>query len=298
MRRFIYLPLLLAACAPMTQRTALPSFDKQGHRGCRGLMPENTEAAMIRALELGVTTLEMDVVITADDKVVLSHEPFFSHEISTTPEGKPVSAAEEKRLNIYRMPYAEVKRFDVGLRPHPRFPRQLRMAAVKPLLGEVIDSVAAWCRTAGRPFPFLNVETKSHPATDLLYHPRPEEFTRLVLEVLQSRQVVSQTILQSFDPRTLVVAHRLEPKLQTALLIEGYDKQPMEQQLKLLGFTPSIYSPAYELVNEELVKACHRKGMRLIPWTVNDEANMRRLRGLGVDGIITDYPDLFSSLDR
>ena len=110
------------------------SFDKQGHRGCRGLMPENTIGAMLKAIDLGVTTLEMDAVITKDGHVVLSHEPFFNHEIATKADGTAVSEQEEKQLNIYRYTYEEVKRFDVGLKPHPRFPRQQKAKAVKPLL--------------------------------------------------------------------------------------------------------------------------------------------------------------------
>src|SRR5262245_19024474 len=108
-------------------------FDTQGHRGCRGLMPENTIPAMINALDLGVTTLEMDAVITRDNKVVMSHEPFFNHEIATKPDGSYVTEAEEKSLNIFLMTYDEVKKYDVGMKPHPRFPQQKKMNVVKPL---------------------------------------------------------------------------------------------------------------------------------------------------------------------
>src|SRR6187399_1408267 len=90
----------------------LPDFDKEGHRGCRGLMPENTIPAMLKAIDLGVTTLETDACITRDGKVVLSHEPFFNHEISTKPDGSAVTAQEEHSLNIYEMDYAQVKQFD------------------------------------------------------------------------------------------------------------------------------------------------------------------------------------------
>ena len=110
--------------------TMQTTFDKQGHRGCRGLMPENTIPAMLHALELNVTTLELDVVITKDKQVVLSHEPFFNHEITTKPDGALVAEAEEKSLNIYQMTFEEVKRFDVGTRPHPRFPLQKKLSLI------------------------------------------------------------------------------------------------------------------------------------------------------------------------
>src|SRR6188474_1794194 len=117
-----------------------PVFDVEGHRGCRGLMPENTIPAMLKAIDLGVTALEMDAVITKDKRVILSHEPFFNHEITTRRYGQLVTEQEERSFNIFKMTYAETQRFDVGLKPHPRFPQQTRVAATKPLLENVIDS--------------------------------------------------------------------------------------------------------------------------------------------------------------
>ena len=111
--------LFLSACSTSKNMGTVKGFDKQGHRGCRGLMPENTIPAMITALGLGVTTLELDVVITKDKQLVVSHEPFFNHEIATKPNGELVTEAEEKSLNIYQMTYAEVRKYDVGMRPHP-----------------------------------------------------------------------------------------------------------------------------------------------------------------------------------
>jgi glycerophosphoryl diester phosphodiesterase len=139
------------------QQSMFPAFDKEGHRGCRGLMPENTIPAMLKALDIGVTTLEMDASITKDGKVILSHEPFFNHEITTKPGGAAVTLAEEKELNIYKMEYSETQRYDVGLRPHPRFPHQQKIAATKPLLESVIDSADAHAMATHRPLPFYNI---------------------------------------------------------------------------------------------------------------------------------------------
>jgi glycerophosphoryl diester phosphodiesterase len=267
-------------------------FDEQGHRGSRGLMPENTIPAMIKALELGVTTLEMDVVITADKQVVLSHEPFFNHEISTKPDGSSVEAAEEKRLNLYKMIYDEVRKFDVGMKPHPRFPRQQKMAVAKPLLTDLIDSVEAYARSKRLPPVFYNIETKSHPLTDHLFHPAPDVFVELLMEVIREKNIQDRVIIQSFDVRTLQYVHQRHLSVQTAILLEDDDKRSFPEQLDRLGFIPSIYSPHYSLVTTDLVKACKQKGMRLIPWTVNDADTIKTLRAMGVDGIITDYPDL------
>jgi glycerophosphoryl diester phosphodiesterase len=268
-------------------------FDRQGHRGCRGLMPENTIPAMLTALDLGVTTLEMDVVITKDKQVVLSHEPFFNHEISTKPDGSKVSEQEEKSLNIYQMTYDEVKRFDVGLKPHPRFPRQQKTAAYKPLLSDLFDSVAHHLKSGSRPQPYFNIETKSLHLSDGVYHPAPAEFVELLMAVIQKKGVADRVIIQSFDFRTLQYLHEKYPHIKTALLIEGTDRRGIEQQLQSLGFQPTIYSPHASLVNQQLLQYCHERNIRVIPWTVNTKEEIQKLREMGVDGIITDYPDLF-----
>ena len=284
-----------AACH-VSQKAQQPSqtmFDTQGHRGCRGLMPENTIPAMRTALDLGVTTLEMDVVITKDKKIVLSHEPWMNSEIATHPNGKPVTKEEERGLNIYQMSYDEVKKFDVGLRPHPRFPTQQKIQVHKPLLSDLLDSVQLYMMTSRRPFPFFNIETKTNLLGDGKYHPGPSEFIELLVAVIKEKQVEERVIIQSFDFRTLKYLHEKYPKIKTAMLIEGFDKRDLDEQLKALGFIPTIYSPAHELVTEELIRKCHAKQMQVIPWTVNNKERILVLKTMGVDGIITDYPNRF-----
>ena len=268
-------------------------FDKQGHRGSRGLMPENTLPAMIKAVDLGVTTLEMDAVITKDRQVILSHEPFFNHDITTKPDGSFVTAAEEKQLNIYTLTYEDVKRYDVGMKPHPRFPRQQKIKAVKPLLAELIDSVEQYCRVNKLNPVFYNIETKSNPVTDNVYHPQPEPFVDLLMQVIKKKKIERRVIIQSFDFRTLKLMHQKYPEIKTAMLIEDYDKRSLEEHFQSLGFLPTIYSPEQSLVTPQLIEQCHQKKMKIIPWTVNDKPTMEKLRLMGVDGIITDYPDLF-----
>jgi glycerophosphoryl diester phosphodiesterase len=290
----LLLVALIFACHASKKVTdpLLPAFDIEGHRGCRGLMPENTIPAMMKALELGVTTLEMDAVITKDKEVILSHEPFFNHEISTGPDGKPVTEQDERNLNIYKMTYAQTQSYDVGLKPHPRFPNQKRLKATKPLLREVIDNVEAYHKLKGGRPVFYNIETKSQPGTDNTYHPAPEEFVRRLMEVVNSAKISDRVIIQSFDFRTLQVVHKRYPGVRTAALIEDFDKRSLEEQLKVLGFKPTIYSPAYSLVTKELVTKCHDRQIKVIPWTVNNKEAIEKLKELGVDGIISDYPDL------
>lgn len=269
-------------------------FDTQGHRGCRGLMPENTIPAMINALGIGVVTLEMDAVITKEKEVILSHEPFFNHEITTKADGSFINEKEEKHYNIYTMTFEETQQFDVGLKPHPRFPQQQKIALHKPRLADVFDSVKKYMNTAKRPFPFFNIETKSMPATDNLFHPAPAEFVELLMKVIKEKEMERYVIIQSFDFRTLQYLHQHYPAIQSAMLIEDHDKRTLAEQITALGFTPTIYSPAFILVNEELVKKCKQQNIKVIPWTVNDKPMIEKLKKMGVDGIISDYPNLFN----
>lgn len=270
------------------------AFDKQGHRGCRGLMPENTIPAMINAIGLGVTTLEMDICISKDKKVFLSHEPFFNHEITTRPGGGFIDEKEQRSLNLYNMDYAGIITYDVGMKPHTRFPGQQKMKAVKPLLADVFKAVKEYMMTARRPYPFFNIETKSLPVTDNVFHPSPAEFVELLMKEIKENQMEEQVIIQSFDMRTLQYLHKNYPTIKTALLIEAHNNSSFRKQIKDLGFTPTIYSPEAALVIPNLVKDCHDLNMKIIPWTVNDKSKIVALKKMGVDGIITDYPDLFN----
>jgi glycerophosphoryl diester phosphodiesterase len=270
------------------------AFDKQGHRGCRGLMPENTIPAMINAVGMGVTTLEMDVCISKDKKVFLSHEPFFNHEITTLPNGGFIPEKNERLFNTYQMNYDSIIQYDVGMMPHPRFPQQQKIKAVKPLLSDVFNAVKEYMMSARRPFPFYNIEIKSLPEGDKIFHPAPAEFVELVMGVIKENHMEEMVIIQSFDFRSLQYLHRHYPKIKTALLIEANNNSSFRKQMKDLGFTPTIYSPEFTMVIPGLVKDCHDMNMKVIPWTVNDKNKIDELKKMGVDGIITDYPNLFN----
>lgn len=265
-------------------------FDLQGHRGARGLLPENTIPAFRRALELGVTTLELDVVVSGDSQVVVSHEPWMSATICTQPDGTPVPAERDTAFNLFEMPYAEIARFDCGSRGHPDFPEQEAVAAAKPLLHEVVQMAEAYADEHDRAPVFYNVETKSRPDWDGAYHPVPARFTELLYAVLEEEGVAERTTIQSFDPRTLQAARALDPSLSLALLV-GREGGGLEENVAALGFTPTIYSPDHRLVDAALIEAAQAQGMEVIPWTVNAPDDMERLQQLGVDGLITDYPD-------
>lgn len=256
-------------------------------------MPENTIPGFIQALDLGVHTLEMDVVITRDHKVILSHDPWMSPEFCRMPDGSDVLDNIEKPL-IYQLTEQEVSQFDCGSRPYEAFPQQKHMRASKPTLKAVIEAAENHARKTGRPAPRYNIETKSTPAGDYKYHPDPNTFADLLHEVLTTEGIVERSTVQSFDVRTLQRFRNRHPDIALSLLVE--DEETIDAHLNELGFMPQIYSPEYRIVNADLIAECLRHGMRIIPWTVNETSDMATLVHLGVDGLITDYPDRFPKM--
>lgn len=269
--------------------SAQPAFDIEGHRGCRGLYPENTTIGFIEAIKLGVNTLEMDVLVSKDGQLVVSHDPWMNEEICTTPEGKPLTTADKSQYKIYNLTYAEIKQFDCGLHGNSKFAEQKKIAAYKPLLSEVIETVERYVVDNHLPPVYYNIETKSTPDGDDINHPKPAVFATLLYDLLKQKNILSRCIIQSFDPRTLQVIHQSDSMANTALLV--FNADGFKKNLTRLGFTPTIYSPNFILVNKKLIQQCHQKHIRIIPWTVNDEDKMKMLKNLGVDGLITDYPD-------
>lgn len=292
---FICMVFLFSCATTKNTTVSLPAFDKEGHRGARGLMPENTIPAMLKGIDLGITTLEMDLQITKDKKVAVSHDPNFNANITTTPQGKFLSKEEAKNLMLYSLNYDEIKEYDVGLKPHPDFPRQQKIAVHKPLLADLLDATEKYAKEKGINI-LYNIEIKSNKKNDGINHPPVEEFVELAMAVIHQKRIAGRTIIQSFDPRALVLMHKKYPSVKTSLLIEAFDKRSLDEQLKEIGFAPTVYSPNHMLVTKQLVNVCHQKGIKMVPWTINDLPRMKELIALGVDGIITDYPDLFGQL--
>lgn len=282
--------LLTLLCLILSFQTAYTQdLDVQGHRGARGLLPENTIPAFIRAIDEGVKTLELDVVITKDKKVLVSHEPYMSASICSKPDGSSISAEESKALNIYEMTFEQIKSYDCGSKGNARFPKQKKMVVSKPLLSDLISEVEAYLQIKGLPKVAYNIELKSSAEGDDIFHPGIEEFSAIVNDLLMSSLPIERFNVQSFDFRMLKHWHKAYPKVRLAALVEN--GKGVEANLRELGFTPSIYSPYHILLNNEMVELCHKKKMKVIPWTVNERSAMERLVKMGVDGIITDFPD-------
>jgi glycerophosphoryl diester phosphodiesterase len=261
-----------------------------GHRGCRGLMPENTLEAFQLALELGVDTLEMDVCISKDLQVVVSHEPWFNHLFCTQPYGIPIDKRHEKSLNLYRFNYSDIRRFDCGLKPYPRFPLQKKIATYKPLLRDVIALAESFSHNVIR----YNIEIKYTPAESTIFHPDAQVFSDLLMEVLKDTNIHARTMVQCFDVNVLQYLHRTHPEQVLSYLVE--EKAPVAEHLKSLGFMPHVYSPDYTFLTPAVIEHCHLLHIAVIPWTVNETKDMQALMDMGVDGIITDYPDQLIAL--
>ena len=268
------------------QSQTMKQIDFQGHRGSRGILPENTVPAFLKALEFPIKTLEMDAAISKDGLVIISHDPWFNPEICTAPEGSDIK--DLRKTYIKDLTYEEIKQFDCGTKGNQGFKDQKPMQVHKPSLSDVVEAVNNYCKQNNLESPHYNIEIKSSPDWDEITYP-VEEFARILIEEINSLGITEKACIQSFDVRALKAAHQIDPEITLAYLI-GSMGSP-ESQMNKLDFIPAIYSPYFKLVNNNLVRFCAEKEMQLIPWTVNEVDEMVKLIKLGVDGIITDYPN-------
>lgn len=259
-------------------------MDIQGHRGCRGLLPENSLPAFEKAVDLGVNTLELDIVITKDNKVVVSHEPYMNAVICQTPNGEDISDGKGISYNIYKMSYEEIKVFDCGSKFHPTYPHQEKLKTYKPLLSELFDLVKS--KKSDVKF---NIEIKSDPSYYGIYTPQPEVYVGLVLDEIMNHDMFGLVNLQSFDLNVLEEIRKQSPNMKVALLVD--ENETIQSKLEKLSYKPEIISPYFKLLTAEDIRDYQSQGFQIIPWTINTKEDMIQMMFWNVDGIITDYPD-------
>jgi glycerophosphoryl diester phosphodiesterase len=289
----LFLIVFLAACSASNFHKH-QAFDKQAHRGGRGLMPENTIASQKNAINYDCT-LEMDLQMSKDKKIVVSHDAYFNSDFCLTPEGDSMTKKDGFSRLIYNMPYDSVAKYDVGLKPYPTFPKQKKIHEIKPLLSVLIDSVEAYAKEKHH-INHYNIEIKSNPKYDGKYYPTLQEYVDSAMKIILDKGIASRTMMQSFDVRALRMIREKYPKIQTSYLVGANDKKTVQGYIDELGFKPDIFSPEFSLVTPELVKAFHEKHILIIPWTPDTLEEMQRLKDMGVDGEITDYPELYQQL--
>jgi glycerophosphoryl diester phosphodiesterase len=309
--RFILhaLPVLLGLTLAMT--TAGHALDMQGHRGARGLAPENTLPAFARALSIGVTTLELDCAITRDGVVVVSHDPLLNPDITRAADGRWLEA---QGAAIHHLTFAELRRYDVGrVKPGSayakRFPTQAPQDGTRiPRLADVFALV----RKSGNATVRFNIETKLSPLAPG-ETTTPEDFARRLIAAVRAAGMAHRTAIQSFDWRTLQIVQKEAPEIPTVYLtaqqdfmdnIRAHEKDsPWSAGFHVSRFGGSIpravraaggavWSPYYREVTRENVGLARGLGLKVVVWTVNTEPEIRNMIGLGIDGIISDYPDL------
>lgn len=290
---------------------AWSQVDLQGHRGARGLMPENSLPGFAHALTLGVTTLELDVGVTADGVVVVSHDRTLSPALTRNANGHWLP---ERGPAIASLTFAALKQFDVG-RLNPAHSYARRYPEQQAVDGTQIPSLAAvfdLTKHAGNESVRFNIETKLSPSAPS-ETVTPEVFARALLKVIQTKGMAARVTVQSFDWRTLQAIQREAPDIPTVYLtaqqgwlnnIEageegpspwtaGFDIDEYEGSVPRLvkAAGGAVWSPYHREIDADLLREAHRLGLKVVVWTVNDPSRMDALLALGVDGIISDYPD-------
>ena len=299
MKKLIYpigvFVLSLSACAinksAKLSDVIFPAFSAEAHRGGRGLVPENTIIAMKDAMSYpAVTTLEMDTHITKDGKVVVTHDDYLSPGFMLTPAGEEIPKKDAKKYNVFKMDYDLLKKFDIGTKFHKDFPQQKKVKTYIPLLADLIDSVQYEIETKKTKQYFYNIETKCSAKGDGVTNPTPAVFVKLLMDVIKSKKIERYVIVQSFDKRTLQIINKDYPHIRTSFLVSN--KKTYKENIADLGFKPFVLSPAFKMVNAELVKKAHADGVKVVPWTANTVEEITRLKSLNVDGVISDYSNL------
>ncbi len=252
-------------------------------------MPENTIPSMLNGIRLGENTLEMDLQVSKDGKVVVSHENYFHPRYSMRPDSSLVQKDDPKTY-LYHLDYEDIAKGDVGLRPNDTWPTQAHVPAVKPLASDLIDFVETYTAEHGYSPMRYNIEVKTSPKKgEGTNWPEFHEFVDRCIALLESKDLGDRLVIQCFDVRSLNYMHEKNPSLFLSYLTSG--DTSVENLLTKLDFTPDWWSPNYKDLTPENVAYCREKGIKIVPWTVDDPADIRRMIELDVDAIISNYPD-------
>jgi glycerophosphoryl diester phosphodiesterase len=271
--------------------------DVQAHRGGAGLKPENTLNSMTNAIKLGVNTLEMDMQVSKDGKVVISHDPYFHSRYTTRPNGTLVDPKDPKEY-LYTMPYDSIAKYDVGMRPNTVWPNQAKEKAFKPMASVLIDSVEHFTAMRGYSPMRYNIEVKSKAGKgEGTLWPDYKQFVDICIPLLLSKNLGDRLVVQCFDERALNYMHEKYPQIKLSYLVDTKDGD-FDTYMAKLNFTPAWLSPETSMINKELVDKCHAKGIKVVPWTVDTPESIQKMIDCGADAIISNYPDMLLKITR
>lgn len=282
---YIFLSFLSLSLSSWANDPAPTSIQVHGHRGARARLPENTLPAFEYALNLGVDYLELDLAVTRDGVLVVSHDPHINPILCVDANGKKFP--EGKEPLIHDLTLQQVQSYDCGSIQNPRFPKQeTKKGTSIPTLEQVFETVKKSTLAHAKKVRF-NIETKIFPD-----HPEytvgPLEFAKKVIALLKKHGMLDRSVLQSFDYRTLIAAKKLEPRLKISALTETA-QEDLEKTARDLK--PDFISPLWTLINAEKVSKLHALGVKLAPWTANEPSEWNQLIAWKVDAIITDDPE-------
>ena len=303
----------------MRDNSTTKRLEIQGHRGARGLWPENTLPGFAATLGLGVDTLELDVGISSDGVLVVHHDSTLNPMTTRGPDGKWIPATDPPPL--YSLSVSQLQSYDVGmLKPNSsyanRYPQQRSIPIARiPTLMQVIELL----RRCDDEHVRLNIEAKLEPEKPALTAP-PERFAASLVEILHTTRMTSRATIQSFDWRVQAHARTLDERIPTAYLSEqridmntvaGHGDKPspwtngmhlddyhgcVPRMVKAAG--GAVWSPDFQSLGEEALREAHALGLRVVVWTVNSVDDIKRMISLGVDGVISDYPDRVREVAR
>lgn len=267
---------------------SLGSIEYIAHRGVRGIYPENSVGGFILAMSKGATILEMDLAISKDNRVILSHDPVISP--SHCFNSEKGESEDKEEFALFQLSYQEIQQFVCGSNGHKKFPYQEKASETIPLLETVIDTTIAYASRNNLNAPYYHIELKYSGSDGEGYYPEIEEYVSLVLDVLSRKGILGRTVLTSFNEEILQAIDAKAPEVSLGLNVanlKGFDKN-----IERLGFSPDYYVVYYRLISKKLVRKARMKGITVSAWTVNDVKTIEKLRKKGVTSIISDFPGL------
>ncbi|AXR62352.1 glycerophosphodiester phosphodiesterase [Leptospira mayottensis] len=287
--------------APVINKPLDKSLDLQGHRGARGLRPENTWPAFEEAIRYGMTTLELDTVLTKDKKIVIHHDLDTNPTICQKKDGAPIVP-----ISLYDLTFAELKELDCGTKKNPKYPEQISVPGTELITIEEFFVLVAniESKIPNRPKLKFNIEVKFPDEDQETFSiEKVKDHVNLLVQVVEKAKVADRTTIQSFYIQALPLVKEKNPKIKTSSLFSltyfqgimmklGFGNGTRQDVLKkTLEVKADIISPYFLYVTKEFVEEAHSHKISVIPWTVNDPEDMRKLMDAGVDGMISDYPD-------